>query len=174
MCGALPRGSPCAAPPPPTATTHRSLMSEPTTTAGPGGRGPAPPLPDKPPSVAERTRLLRSSFRKEETEKPRMPPDNRSLGGGGAGVPPPLAEKPSLGSQGTVNNGGGAERSPSPASGAGSGGVPKANGQPSATTSTTTLSEKTVSYIQPPAAAPVDQNGKTPVGRTFHGLWEGG
>ena len=37
-----------------------------------GTRGPAPPLPEKPPSVAERTRLLRSSFRKDEVEKPRM------------------------------------------------------------------------------------------------------
>ena len=141
-------------------------MSEPittttTTAGGPGGRGPAPPLPDKPPSVAERTRLLRSSFRKEEMEKPRLPPDNRSLGAGGTGVPPPLAEKPTLGSQGAVNNG--AERSPSPGSGSN---VSKANGQPS-TTSTTTLSEKTVSYIQTPAAAPVDQNGKTSVGRIF-------
>lgn len=37
-----------------------------------GSRGPAPPLPEKPPSIAERTRLLRSSFRKEEVEKPRV------------------------------------------------------------------------------------------------------
>ncbi|KAK7505305.1 hypothetical protein BaRGS_00003467 [Batillaria attramentaria] len=93
----------------------------------PGSRGPAPPLPDKPPSVAERTRLLRSSFRKEEMEKPRVP-DNRShstgssiaVGGGsgvGGGGPPPLPEKPSslpVGVAGTVN---GSERSPSPASG---------------------------------------------------------
>lgn len=43
-----------------------------------GSRGPAPPLPEKPPSVAERTRLLRSSFRKEETEKPRVEVTNRS------------------------------------------------------------------------------------------------
>lgn len=36
-------------------------------------RGPAPPLPEKPPSVAERTRLLKSSFRsKDDVEKPRM------------------------------------------------------------------------------------------------------
>lgn len=38
-----------------------------------GSRGPAPPLPEKPPSVAERTRLLKSSFRKEEVEKPKVP-----------------------------------------------------------------------------------------------------
>jgi len=38
-----------------------------------GSRGPAPPLPEKPPSVAERTRLLKSSFRKEEMEKPKVP-----------------------------------------------------------------------------------------------------
>lgn len=39
----------------------------------PGSRGPAPPLPEKPPSVAERTRLLKSSFRKEEVDKPKVP-----------------------------------------------------------------------------------------------------
>ncbi|XP_059138955.1 septin-7-like isoform X2 [Physella acuta] len=46
-------------------------------------RGPAPPLPEKPPSVAERTRLLRSSFRKDDLEKPKVPekPDNRTLNG---------------------------------------------------------------------------------------------
>lgn len=37
-----------------------------------GGRGPAPPLPEKPPSVAERTRLLKSSFRKDDVEKPKI------------------------------------------------------------------------------------------------------
>ena len=41
-------------------------------------RGPAPPLPEKPPSVAERTRLLRSSFRKEEVEKPKLEPNRSS------------------------------------------------------------------------------------------------
>ncbi|BFZ19572.1 hypothetical protein BsWGS_22615 [Bradybaena similaris] len=47
----------------------------------PPSRGPAPPLPEKPPSVAERTRLLRSSFRKDDIEKPKVPekPDNRSI-----------------------------------------------------------------------------------------------
>lgn len=46
-------------------------------------RGPAPPLPEKPPSVAERTRLLRSSFRKDDVEKPKVPekPDNRTFNG---------------------------------------------------------------------------------------------
>ncbi|WAR13075.1 SEPT7-like protein [Mya arenaria] len=36
-----------------------------------GTRGPAPPLPEKPPSVAERTRLLKSSFRHNDVDKPR-------------------------------------------------------------------------------------------------------
>lgn len=36
------------------------------------GRGPAPPLPEKPPSVAERTRLLKSSFRRDDVEKPKV------------------------------------------------------------------------------------------------------
>ena len=35
-----------------------------------GFRGAFPLVPDKPPSVAERTRLLRSSFRKEDIDKP--------------------------------------------------------------------------------------------------------
>lgn len=45
--------------------------STPLTTSG-TGRGPAPPLPEKPPSVAERTRLLKSSFRKDEVDKPKV------------------------------------------------------------------------------------------------------
>ena len=43
-----------------------------------GSRGPAPPLPEKPPSVAERTRLLKSSFRKEDSEKPKIDPNRSS------------------------------------------------------------------------------------------------
>lgn len=49
------------------ATTNTSGVVQPV-----GSRGPAPPLPEKPPSVAERTRLLKSSFRKDDVEKPRM------------------------------------------------------------------------------------------------------
>ena len=61
-------------------TFHKDPMtSEPPPSTAP--RGPAPPLPEKPPSVAERTRLLRSSFRKEDGEKPKVPdkPDKSSL-----------------------------------------------------------------------------------------------
>lgn len=43
-----------------------------------GGRGPAPPLPEKPPSVAERTRLLKSSFRREEQDRPKIDPNRSS------------------------------------------------------------------------------------------------
>lgn len=35
-------------------------------------RGPGPTFPEKPPSVAERTRLLHSSFCKEDTEKAKV------------------------------------------------------------------------------------------------------
>lgn len=68
-------------------------------------RGPAPPLPEKPPSVAERTRLLRSSFRKDETEKPKLPekPDNKNM----ANIASQKSDKSSAGS---VYG----ERSPSP------------------------------------------------------------
>lgn len=45
--------------------------STPMTQSG-TGRGPAPPLPEKPPSVAERTRLLKSSFRKDDVDKPKV------------------------------------------------------------------------------------------------------
>ncbi|XP_033754917.1 septin-7-like isoform X1 [Pecten maximus] len=76
--------------------------------ASTGTRGPAPPLPEKPPSVAERTRLLRSSFRKEEAEKPKVV-DNRAS---------PLSERsttlPPSNSNGTTN--GDKSESPSPAS----------------------------------------------------------
>ncbi|XP_041375525.1 septin-7-like isoform X2 [Gigantopelta aegis] len=72
----------------------------------PGSRGPAPPLPEKPPSVAERTRLLRSSFRKEEVEKPKVT-DNRSATSGSTASVSPVSER----SSGTFTNG---ERSPSP------------------------------------------------------------
>lgn len=91
-----------------------------TTTSAPqgtssSGRGPAPPLPEKPPSVAERTRLLRSSFRKDELDKPKVG-DNKSS---------PLSEKSAtLPSQTASNNinGTGSEKSetPSPASSVGS------------------------------------------------------
>ncbi|KAJ8302462.1 hypothetical protein KUTeg_018858 [Tegillarca granosa] len=79
------------------------------------GRGPAPPLPEKPPSVAERTRLLRSSFRKDELDKPKVGDNKSSL----------LSEKSAtLPSQTTSNNinGTGSEKSetPSPASSVGS------------------------------------------------------
>ena len=56
------------------ATTNSNAATTPTTV---GSRGPAPPLPEKPPSVAERTRLLKSSFRKEDSEKPKVD-QNRS------------------------------------------------------------------------------------------------
>ncbi|CAL1529119.1 unnamed protein product [Lymnaea stagnalis] len=70
-------------------------------------RGPAPPLPEKPPSVAERTRLLRSSFRKEDVEKPKVPekPDNRTVMANLSNQKPEYK-----GSSGSVNG----ERSPSP------------------------------------------------------------
>ena len=71
-----------------------------------GSRGPAPPLPEKPPSVAERTRLLKSSFRKEESEKPKID-TNRSS---------PLAETPkSAGSSvSSLSTNGDREESPDP------------------------------------------------------------
>ncbi|XP_052815886.1 septin-7-like isoform X2 [Mya arenaria] len=48
------------------------MMSTPHGVTQPmGTRGPAPPLPEKPPSVAERTRLLKSSFRHNDVDKPR-------------------------------------------------------------------------------------------------------
>ncbi|CAG5136576.1 unnamed protein product, partial [Candidula unifasciata] len=71
----------------------------------PPSRGPAPPLPDKPPSVAERTRLLRSSFRKDDIEKPKVPekPDNRNIIN-------TASKSDHKGSNNSVNG----ERSPSP------------------------------------------------------------
>ncbi len=63
-------------------------------------RGPAPPLPEKPPSVAERARQLRNSFRKDEAEKPRIL-DNKTGS--------PMSDKNTA--SGYVSNG---ERSPSP------------------------------------------------------------
>ena len=73
---------------------------------GHGSRGPAPPLPEKPPSVAERTRLLKSSFRKEESERPKID-TNRSS---------PLAETPkSVGSSvSSLSTNGDREESPTP------------------------------------------------------------
>jgi hypothetical protein len=54
-----------------------------------GGRGPAPPLPEKPPSVAERTRLLKSSFRRDEVEKPKvLEKHNSPIAERAATVPP--------------------------------------------------------------------------------------
>ncbi|KAL5022628.1 hypothetical protein ScPMuIL_001783 [Solemya velum] len=78
-----------------------SSVSAATTPGGTSTRGPAPPLPEKPPSVAERTRLLRSSFRKEDSEKPKVL-DNRSS---------PLSEKSASVTSVASTNG---ERSPSP------------------------------------------------------------
>lgn len=80
-----------------------SSVSTATSPGGTGTRGPAPPLPEKPPSVAERTRLLRSSFRKEDSEKPKVT-DNRSS---------PLSEKSVSVTSVASTNG---ERSPSPSS----------------------------------------------------------
>ncbi|XP_046552452.1 septin-7-like isoform X1 [Haliotis rubra] len=81
-------------------------------------RGPAPPLPEKPPSVAERARLLRNSFRKEEIEKPRIQ-DNKTTS--------PLSDKNS-------GSGTSGDRSPSPSHNSSSnislsGGVPRYNTQ---------------------------------------------
>ena len=77
-----------------------------STPVGHGSRGPAPPLPEKPPSVAERTRLLKSSFRKEESERPKID-TNRSS---------PLAETPkSVGSSvSSLSTNGDREESPTP------------------------------------------------------------
>lgn len=71
-------------------------------------RGPAPPLPEKPPSVAERTRLLRSSFRKDEVEKPRMDVNRSS----------PLSEvtRSAGSSVSSLNSPGNGEREESPTS----------------------------------------------------------
>lgn len=86
------------------------------------GRGPAPPLPEKPPSVAERTRLLKSSFRKDEVEKPKiiekhsspiveraatMPPTNvinSSTNGEKSETPSPASSVNSMSSVGRYNN----------------------------------------------------------------------
>ena len=146
-------------------------MSEPNATAGSGGRGPAPPLPDKPPSVAERTRLLKSSFRKEVEDKPRVVQDNRTVTNSSpGGPPPPLAEKPNMGSQGVLSSG--AERSPSPALGSsGPPGNKGGGGSGNVQVTSTTLTEKVVIYPQAPASTPLaDQNGKAPVGRPFVNL----
>ena len=88
------------------ANTNGSGGSTPVTV---GSRGPAPPLPEKPPSVAERTRLLKSSFRKEESERPKIDKidTNRSS---------PLAETPkSVGSSvSSLSTNGDREESPTP------------------------------------------------------------
>ncbi|GAB1599150.1 septin-7-like isoform X3 [Argonauta hians] len=42
-------------------------------------RGSAPPPPEKPPSVAERTRLLKSSFRREDVDRPKVVDKSRLL-----------------------------------------------------------------------------------------------
>lgn len=88
------------------ANTNGSGGSTPVTV---GSRGPAPPLPEKPPSVAERTRLLKSSFRKEESERPKIDKidTNRSS---------PLAETPkSVGSSiSSLSTNGDREDSPTP------------------------------------------------------------
>lgn len=86
------------------------------------GRGPAPPLPEKPPSVAERTRLLKSSFRKDEVEKPKIiekhsspiveraatvPPTNvinSSTNGEKSETPSPAGSVNSMSSVGRYNN----------------------------------------------------------------------
>lgn len=78
----------------------------PLTTSG-TGRGPAPPLPEKPPSVAERTRLLKSSFRREDGEKPKV------------SSPSPVAERATTLPHSYATNGDKSE-TPSPASSVGS------------------------------------------------------
>ncbi|XP_014776064.1 septin-7 isoform X2 [Octopus bimaculoides] len=42
-------------------------------------RGSAPPPPEKPPSVAERTRLLKSSFRRDDVDRPKVVDKSRLL-----------------------------------------------------------------------------------------------
>ena len=87
-----------------------------------GSRGPAPPLPEKPPSVAERTRLLKSSFRRDEVEKPKilekhssplaeraatLPPSNvvsASTNGEKSETPSPAGSVNSMSSVGRYNN----------------------------------------------------------------------
>lgn len=69
-----------------------------------------PPPPEKSASVAERARLLRTSFRKEDADKPRIPEKPVS----------PMSEKTAS----VVSNG---ERSPSPGQSSGqlAGGMPR-------------------------------------------------
>ena len=77
-------------------------------------RGPAPPPPEKPPSVAERTRLLKSSFRKDDIDKPKIADKSSTLLSGekvGVNVSVNVANLTSSSSSRVVTNG---ERSPSP------------------------------------------------------------
>ncbi|KAK3086030.1 hypothetical protein FSP39_012387 [Pinctada imbricata] len=95
-------------------------MSSGTTHQG-SGRGPAPPLPEKPPSVAERTRLLKSSFRKEEFDKPRFSDGNINVTTGNRASP--QSDKSStlpLASSTPTSTNGERSESPSPASSVGS------------------------------------------------------
>ncbi|GFN77200.1 hypothetical protein PoB_000370600 [Plakobranchus ocellatus] len=84
-------------------------MSDQPAPVPPSSRGPAPPLPEKPPSVAERTRLLRSSFRKEDGEKPKVPEKPRP--NQPQPQPTALEYQQNRRSNGSLSNG---ERSPSP------------------------------------------------------------
>lgn len=71
-------------------------------------RGPAPPPPEKPPSVAERTRLLKSSFRKDDIDKPKIAEKSSTLLSGDKLC---VNVSASSSSSRIVSNG---ERSPSP------------------------------------------------------------
>lgn len=75
-------------------------------------RGPAPPPPEKPPSVAERTRLLKSSFRKDDIDKPKVADKSSTLLNGekGVSVSVNVASLTSSSSSRIANG----ERSPSP------------------------------------------------------------
>ncbi|KAK3757619.1 hypothetical protein RRG08_000134 [Elysia crispata] len=89
-------------------------MSEQVASPPASSRGPAPPLPEKPPSVAERTRLLRSSFRKEDGEKPKVPEKPRPNQQQQQQPPQAEYQQQNRRSNGSLSNG---ERSPSPPSG---------------------------------------------------------
>ncbi|GFR64141.1 hypothetical protein ElyMa_003625000 [Elysia marginata] len=101
-------------------------MSEQVAPPVPSARGPAPPLPEKPPSVAERTRLLKSSFRNEDGEKPKVPekPRPAQQHQHQQQQPPPSVQhqaeyqQQNRRSNGSLSNG---ERSPSPPSSVASG-----------------------------------------------------
>ncbi|KAL8608370.1 hypothetical protein ACOMHN_002603 [Nucella lapillus] len=150
-------------------------MSEPGAPTGPGGKGPGPAVADKPPSVAERTRLLHSSFRREGGDKPRLPVNRSQSSASAPASRPAVAEKSpvspiSPAAHVALNNG--KERSPPPAVGV-EGGSCAGKNTGVLTTTATVVTEKTMTLNQPPvpaAAATPPGVSTPPVGIQCHSL----